>query len=274
MFAKYAVYDIIYSMAKTALIAGKEMPAGSKFADGLSMTGRNISITGPEIEKKEDDDSDKDRQISEASGISIVEWNKTSPISSRTIILSTESIFGKMDEAVLVFDEEWYASLEPRMNTQECIRGCDELILPYQSLSIEVLSRFEQKNSENNPGTLVFLIKETPSNADTLRSPAVRNGISAIASPVVASAAAAFMTFAENIAALYGNQSYVNIYLVRGNNTIDISASDVEFGRWLGSYINSVEESGISMDSKKSINWIKAGSKISTGKFSLPFGKK
>lgn len=263
-------------MAKTALIAGKEMPAGSKFADGLSMAARNISISGPQIEKQEDEeeDSDKIQQISEASGISIVEWNKTSPISSRTIILSTESIFGRMDEAILFFDEEWYASLEPRMNSQECIRGCDELILPYQSLCLEVLSRFEMKNSEDKPGSLVFLIKETPSNADTLRSPAVRNGISAIASPVVASAAAAFMAFAENIAALYGNQPYVNIYLVRGNNSIDVSASDVEFGKWLGSYIDSVEDAGILMDAKKSINWIKAGTKVSTGKFSSIFGKK
>ncbi|MCR5761784.1 MAG: hypothetical protein K6G00_00200 [Treponema sp.] len=263
-------------MAKTALIAGKEMPAGSKFADGFSMAGRNISISGPEIEKQEDeeDDSDKIQQISEASGISIVEWNKTSPISSRTIILATESMFGRMDEAILFFDEEWYASLEQRMNTQECIRGCDELILPYQSLALEILSRFELKNSETNPGSLIFLIKETPSNADTLRSPAVRNGISSIASPVVASAAAAFMAFAENIAALYGNQSYVNIYLVRGDNSIDVSASDVEFGRWLGTYIDSAESSGVPMDAKKSLNWIKAGSKISSRKISLPFGKK
>lgn len=262
-------------MAKTALIAGKEMPAGSKFADGFSMAGRNISITGPEIEKhEEEDDSDKIQQISEASGISIVEWNKTSPISSRTIILATESMFGRMDEAILFFDEEWYASLEQRMNTQECIRGCDELILPYQSLALEVISRFEMKNSEMKPGSLVFLIKETPSNADTLRSPAVRNGISSIASPVVASAAAAFMTFAENIAALYGNQPYINIYLVRGDNSIDVSASDVEFGKWLGNYIDSTEESGVPMDAKKSLSWIKAGSKSSARKISLPFGKK
>ncbi|MBR1912695.1 MAG: hypothetical protein IJ828_10130 [Treponema sp.] len=262
-------------MAKTALIAGKEMPAGSKFADGFSLSGRNISITGPELEKHdEDDDSDKIQQISEASGISIVEWNKTSPISSRTIILSTESMFGKMDEAILFFDEEWFASLEQRMNTQECIRGCDELILPYQSLALEVLSRFEQKNSDSHPGILVFLIKETPSNADTLRSPAVRNGISSIASPVVAAAAAAFSAFAENIAALYGNQSYVNIFLVRGDNSIDVSASDVEFGKWLGTYIDSVVESGIDMDAKQSLTWVKAGSKVPSRKIHLPFGKR
>ena len=38
-------------MAKTVLVAGKEMPAGSKFADGMALSGRSISITTPESER-------------------------------------------------------------------------------------------------------------------------------------------------------------------------------------------------------------------------------
>ncbi len=257
-------------MAKTVLIAGKEMPAGNKFADGMAITNRRISISGPETDVS---DTDKRRQLSEASGISVVEWNKISPISARTIILHTENIFGKMDEAVLYFDEEWFASLEQQISNQECIRGCDELIMPFQCLALEVLSRFEKKNASGEPGILVFLIKQAPNIADTILSPAVRNGVSSIASPVVAAAASAFMSFAQNIAALYGNQNYVNILLMNSGLGNETSVSDVEFGKWVGTYLDAFEDSGATLDAKKSITWIKAGTKYGAGGFSL-FGKR
>ncbi len=263
-------------MAKTILVVGKEMPAGNKFTDGLSLSGRSISITGPEEENTEEtlDDTDKIRKISEASGIAVVEWHKSSPISSKTVILRTESIFGNIDEAVIYFDEEWFASIENQLSVNECIHGCDELILPFQIMTLEILSRFEKRNSSGVPGFLIFMIKETPDLFDVQHSPGVKNGSSPVASPVVAAAASAFMAFAENIAVLYGGKSYVNILLVRGDAGGEVSASDVEFAKWLCSYLDSVEEAKTELDAKLSANWIEAGKRyISTNGFSL-FGKK
>lgn len=258
-------------MAKTILLAGKEMPAGSKFADGLVLSGRNVAVSGPEQESGED--SDISRQINAVSGVSVIEWHRTSPVSSRSLILGTETFFDKMDEAVLYFDEEWYASTEGALTMEECLRGSDELIFPYQCLTLEILSRFEKKNSTGMPGNLVFLLKESPCIADTLRSPAMRNGVSAIASPVIAAAAAAFAAFAENIAVQYGNQPFVNVLLVRGDRSTDIVASDVELAKWLGGYLQALEDNGMKASAKKSLAWLKPGTKFSSGTF-FSFGKR
>lgn len=261
-------------MAKTVLVAGKEMPSGSKFADGLALSGRSISITAPEVEHEEDDSgAGKSIAITEASGISLVEWHKISPISSRTIIFGTEATFGRMDEAVLYFDAEWFASQEGSLSCGECARGCDELVLPFQCLALEVLSRFEKKNAAGIPGMLVFLFKETPDQVDCLRTQALRSGGASISSPVVAAAAAAFEIFAENIAVQFGNKSYVNILLARSDLNNELSSSDVELGKWLASYLDAFESTGAKFDARTSVEWVKAGSRYGAGGLKL-FGRK
>lgn len=263
-------------MAKTVLIAGKDMPAGSKFADGIALSGRSISITSPEVEHDEEDDSsgEKSMALTEASGISLVEWHKSSPISSRTLIFSTEATFGKMDEAILYFDSEWLASLERPLSCGECTRVCDELILPFQCLALEILSRFEKKNSAGTPGMLVFLFKETPDLVDSLKTPAHRSGGASISSPVVAAAAAAFEIFAENIAVQFGNKSYVNILLARSDMGNETGTSDMELGKWLASYLDAFESTGAKFDAKTSVEWVKAGNRYGAGGLKLPFGRK
>ncbi len=263
-------------MAKTILVAGKEMPAASKFADGIALSGRSISITAPESEDKEDEESSEDEKkllITEASGISLMEWHKSSPISSRTLIFSTEATFGRVDEAVLFFDTEWFASQEKTLSNGECVRGCDELIMPFQCLALEVLARFEKKNASGTPGILVFLFKETPDQVDSFRSPALRSGGSAISSPVVAAASAAFEIFAENIAVQFGNKSYVNIMLARSGVENELSSSDMELGKWLCSYLDAFEATGANFDAKTSLDWVKAGSRYGAGGLKL-FGRK
>ena len=252
------------------------MPAGSKLADGLSLSGRSISITAPEQDHGEEDDppSGKSIAITEASGISLVEWHKVSPISSRTIIFSTEATFGRMDEAVLYFDAEWFASQEGPLNCGECARGCDELVLPFQCLALEILSRFEKKNATGTPGMLVFLFKETPDQLDCLKTQALRSGGASIASPVVAAAAAAFEIFAENVAVQFGNKSYVNILLARSDLSNELSSSDVELGKWLASYLDAFEATGAKFDSRTSSEWVKAGSRYGASGFNKLFGRK
>lgn len=261
-------------MAKTVLIAGKDMPSGSKFADGMALSGRKITITGPEAQQDEDDDSSTVKQINVASGIAVCEWHRTSAVSARTLVLNAETAFDKVDEAVLFFDEEWYASFESPLSTEECLRVCDELIFSYQCLALEILARYEKKNSSGTPGFLIFLLKDTPSVADAMRTPAVRNGVSAIASAAIASAAASFAAFAENIAVQYGNQSYVNVLLVRGNRNMDVVASDVELGKWLGTYLQTLEDTAVEFSAKKSVTWVKPGTKVSSGGLTSLFGKK
>ena len=258
-------------MEKTILVAGKDMPDGKKFADGLSFSNRNILITGNDIdvpEPSENNDDETSEQMNVLKGETTAEWNRGSSLSARTLILQTENTYEKMDEAVLFFDEEYFASKADKMDAAECSRTCDDLISGYMYLTLEVLSRFEKKNSGGAPGKLVFVLQEGPCMVDALRSPVLRNGSNSIASPLVASAAGAFNSFAENIAAVYGDMEYVNIVLVRGDKGMEAAKSDDSLAKWLGSYLDSVDELKHKLTAKKSISWVKPGAK-SAGSFSL-----
>src|SRR5574344_552717 len=261
-------------MIKTMLVAGKDLPAGNKFADAVTFTGRNVVVTGSASEidvpsTEEETDEETAQKIESAKVFSPVKWNRSSSLSARTLVLQTENDFDSMDEAVLFFDEEYYASLAAKMDAGECSRTCDELIAGFQYLTLEVFARFEKKRAGgSNPGKIVFLLQEGPCMMDALRSPILRNGSTAIASPLVAAAAGAFVAFAENIAAVYGDMDYVNIVLVRGDHGIDAAKTDDVLAKWLGTYLDAVDELKNKLAAKKSIQWVKPGAKNPNG-FSL-----
>lgn len=258
-------------MEKTMLVAGKDMPAGSKFADGVAFTGRNMVVTGSEsdaltaVSAETEAVDEQTQKIQVAKGLSTAEWNRNSSLSARTLVLQAENAFDKLDEAVLFFDEDYFATLAGKMDASECSRNSDELISGFQYLTLEVLARFEKKNAGGVPGKLVFLIKEGPSMLDALRSPLLRNGSNAIATPLVAAAAGAFTSFAENIAAVYGDMEYVNIVLVRGDKSMETVKSDDALGKWLGSYLDAVDAMKGKLTAKKSIQWVRPGTKSPRG---------
>lgn len=103
---------------------------------------------------------------------------------------------------------------------------------------------------------------------DAVRSPALRGGAGSVASPLVAAAAGAFVAFAENIAAVYGDCEYVNIVLVRGDRGMETSKTDDVLAKWLGSYLDSVDGLKNKLTAKKSIQWAKPGAK-NPGGFTL-----
>lgn len=261
-------------MEKTILIAGKNMPDAGSFTDGVAFSGRNIIITGPQTdevqpvkkltiaERKANQAAyEEEKNLEAKSGICTIEWNKSSPLSARSLVLQTLTIFNRMDEAVLYFDEEWFASKAEKMDSEEIARGCDEMIAGYQYLALEIISTFQKREASEGPGTLVFLLKETPSRIDVLHSPALKDGLSAIASPLVSAGKAAFASFAENLAAVCNDSIFVNIVLIRGDNSMEGFRRDDETGRWLCTYLNSMDTS----KSGKKAQWVKPGAKPSSG---------
>ena len=242
-------------MNNSVLIAGKDMPAGGKFADGFVRGGRTVLITGTDISEDQEIQSNQDFET--------FQWNRASSISTRALVLKAESQDQSMTEAVLYFDEEYFASIAEKMDMSECSKTSDQLILGYQQLTLELLNRFEKRfaSISNTPGKLVFIIKEGPNMADAIRSPVLKNGSSHIAGPLIAAAASAFTSFAENIAASYGDCDFVNIILVRGDDHNEVSKSDDQLSYWLSSYLNEVDTQKSKLTAKKSINWIKPGSK-------------
>ena len=244
-------------MSKTILIAGKDLPDGSDFVDGAEVKMRQIAVTAI-----------KGSSPANSPNISAFEWQRTSPIRARSLILDTESTFKKIDEAVLYFDENYYATKFNLMTPQECTQSCDEMILGYQYLALEILSRFEKKYSmsagleeKTLPSKLVFLIKNSFSECEVAKNGALRQNVPVASGPLVAAAAAAFQAFAENIAALYGAREYVTVLLARGDINNESARLDRSLGEWICSYMDEVDKQKNKPSLKQSMNWIKAGAK-------------
>ncbi len=264
-------------MKKTILVAGKDMPECSAFCESLSKSGRKVAAGGKETEADEAKKTIAERRtqmeaynesktVEAKSGICTFEWNKSSPLSTRSFILQTENAFQSLDEAVLYFDEEYFASNAQKMDAEEVSRCCDEMLLSFQNLALEILNRFEKKYTEN-PFTLIFMLKECPCVSDAARLPSLRNGSVAIASPLVAAAASAFSSFAENIAAMYGDSVFTNILLVRGECKSDKSLTQGQEAQWLSSYLDGLYAQKTKLSAKKSMQWISIGAKFSSSPF-------
>ncbi|MBP5588269.1 MAG: hypothetical protein J6X37_06030 [Treponema sp.] len=250
-------------MEKTILIAGKDIPDGLDFADGALMTGRNVVATV----------SDKANAKQAADGETVtVLWNKTSPVSARALVLECENYFKHLDEAVLYFDEAYFAQKFEGITLENCTQVIDEAVVGFEYLTQEILSRFEKRfafeyvqDEKIKPAKLVFVLKGSPDEADVLKNSAVRNSAANIAGPFVAAAAAAFEAFAENIAAVYGGRDYVSVVLVRGDASVELCKSDRNFTSWLCSYMDEVDNLKHKLNAKQCASWVKAGTKSPGG---------
>lgn len=239
------------------MIAGKNLPDGADFIEGAETKMRNVAAT-----------ASKGAKPASSPNTSAFEWTRTSPVNARSFVLGAETEFGKIDEAVLYFDESWYAAKYNLLTPQECSESVDEMILGYQYLALEILSRYEKKYSmssgieEKTPAPkLAFLLKASASEFEANKNGALRALVPMASGPFVASAAAAFQSFAENIAAIYGSREYVTVLLAKGDLNNDAAKRDRSLGEWICSYMDEVDNQKNKLTLKQSLNWIKPGSR-------------
>lgn len=223
----------MYGMEKTMLIAGKDMPDSNEFAGSAGLTGRNIAANGS----------------SEESAILCVEWNKPSAISAKSFIIKVENKFQRVDEAVLYFDTSWFLRRFNEFSIDDYSRAADEMLISYEYLCSELLTRFEKK-FDKSPATLVFLLKNGNSDDKAMHLADVH--------------ASAFVCFAEGIAAAYGDRPFVNIVLAKNEANNEYQA-DSALARWLCDYIDTIGEVKGGLNAKKSLQWVKAGAKSAGG---------
>lgn len=252
-------------MEKTILIAGKDQPDVLDFSDGALMTGRNVVSTASS--------GAHSKQAADGAAV-VAAWNKTSPVSARTLVLECENYFRRLDEVVFYFDEAFFAEKFEGMSHENCSRGIDEMILSYQYLALEVLNRFEKRftagysgEGEFKPAKIVFLLKTSPSEYDIYKNNSLRNSVSCAAGPLVGSAASAFAGFAENIAAMYGGRDYVNVILARADVSTELGKNDRSLASWLCGYMDEVDNLKSKLTAKQSVSWVKAGTKGPGGLF-------
>ena len=235
-------------MEQNILIAGKNLPESVDLAESFALQGFDVIITGRQEEKK----------LLQNSNIQVAPWNKTSAVSARSFVIQSEIASGKLDNALLYFDAPMFASQFTSFSIEESPRALDEMVSGFQYLAIELLTRFEQHRTK---AKLIFAIKTHPSVNDVLHSQNLKSSISGPANPFVAAAEASFATFAENVAALYGDKENITILLVTGNSQSEIMKKDSTFASWLSNYIFQVDGLKRKIDAKHSAKWIKAGAK-------------
>lgn len=228
-------------MSKNVLIAGKEFPDGKDFAEKCIMKDRTAVLTCTEKETETTDGAD----------LKIVQWNKSSPLSTRSLVLNCENFKGPIDEAILYFDEPLVASKFENAGTQNCAQIIDDYISGYEFLTYELIARNVKK--------IVFIYKTNFSLAETITSSQARS--SRVSSPIISACGAAFNSFAESIAADLSVAKKAVPILVRGNFQNETMARDTELSGWLFEYLDEVDRMKNPPSPKQAISWIKPGAK-------------
>jgi hypothetical protein len=232
-------------MPKTLLIAGKEFPGGADFAAAAKSSQRNVVIAAGAESAETTHTGEQFR---------IVPWRKHSPISAHALIVETENLFRRVDEAVLLFDEPWFTEQYPTVSAQACASALDDMVAGYLLLTSELLSRFEAlaKAGQKNDEKIIFVHRKNPIQSGTGKLTAHQGDSSRADGILPATAAGAFRVFAERVASSFPD---VFVLLIE----IETITDDVAFGAWLFPYLDS-----LSLEKRRNRQWIKYGEKSGT----------
>ncbi len=229
-------------MEKTYLIAGKEYPFCEGFANYAVSNDNNVMVTLLDNKEKT------------ATPYPSFVWNRSSPLSSRALILETETTVGDIDTAFLIFDTALYVEDFDKMSLEVISRATDTLFAGYMYLTLELLERFSKKGK----GSICFVLKTHPSLIDAIKQQKRTDIIPA--GPFVAAAATAFRSFAESIATKYAAAS-VGIQLVECESSLD---EGTNLCPWLFNFVEAASSKPI-VDAKIASRWHQVGSKASSG---------
>jgi hypothetical protein len=184
-------------------------------------------------------------------------WNKSSPISTKNFLVKSQSSSAKISEALLYFDEEELSRNMKTMTISECSKVLDEENAGFQYLSLSLLERFKkQKGSEK--AKIIFLIRKNYSLVSLSREGLDKTSASL---PHISAAAASFMAFAENLAAMNLECDFADFFLVLADCEEQEFREDSALARWIFQYLGEYCERGKNMS--KTIQWIKPGAHIS-----------
>lgn len=245
-------------MGKTILFAGKELPAGKDFASGASFKGRRVISTSLNV--GEEEPSDEESGPEKAGVLIQAAWKRSSALSSRSLAIKCENE-GGVDEAVLIFDEFYFATRYRAVTNNSQI--LEELVESYQYLTQELLSRFQRATERIYK--LTFLHKSNFSLWDGVNSSSVRSSGIELTNPLIAAAGGAFKSYAENIAATLVDGSNVMPLLVSCEPNNDLSKRDSSLSVWLCEYLDALDNLKKPLSSKQKVSWVKAGAKNPTG---------
>ena len=237
------------NMSNTLFI-GKDLPDGLGFAEVLADSGR--SVFG--IAK-----SEADAAKFESEKIYATTWNKSSAVSSHSIIIRAETKLETVDEAIFYFDASNFCTQFELDRTEDISNGIDTMISGFVFSATEFLKRIDQRKEKIS---VLFLIKEYPSKYDMLSSKTA--GI-VPASTIVSAAQAAFCSLAENFATNVADRDYLSVVLAKCGFTNELYKNEDAIADWTVSALNTIKTLKNPQTVKQACVWNKVGGKISTG---------
>ncbi len=232
------------------LFIGKDLPDGLGFAEVLADSGR--SVFG--IAK-----SEADAAKFESEKIYATTWNKSSAVSSHSIIIRAETKLETVDEAIFYFDASNFCTQFELDRTEDISNGIDTMISGFVFSATEFLKRIDQRKEKIS---VLFLIKEYPSKYDMLSSKTA--GI-VPASTIVSAAQAAFCSLAENFATNVADRDYLSVVLAKCGFTNELYKNEDAIADWTVSALNTIKTLKNPQTVKQACVWNKVGGKISTG---------
>ena len=236
------------------LIVGKDLPDCLDFAEVFVTTRRVFGVSKDEAETTS----------FEAEGIFASTWNRSSAISSRSLLIKAETKLEELNQFVIYFDSYWFAQQFELDRTEDVSVAIDTMIAGYQYFANELLLRLEQRKEDV---TVVFLARTYPSKVENLRSGSKNVNIHPT-SNIVNSAQQAFMALAENFATLVSDRQYLSVLLAKCEQSNELFNSEKQLGGWVKESISVIEGFKSHQSVKQACSWIRAGGKVSNG-FSL-----
>ena len=229
------------------------MPDGLAFAEVLADSGR--SVFG--IAKTEADAAKFDSEKIYAST-----WNKSSAVSSHSVIIQAETKLENLDEVIFYFDAANFCTQFELDRTEDISNGIDTMISGFIFAATELLKRIDQRKEKI---TVLFLQKEYPSKFDMLASKTA--GI-VPASTVVTAGQAAFNALAENFSTNVADREYLSVVLAKCAYSNELYKNEDGIADWIVNALNTVKTMKNPQTVKQAGIWNKVGAKVATG-FSL-----
>lgn len=239
-------------MEKAVLFAGKEYPDGREFAIAATNCNRAAVITVAEMPENLEDGCVLEH-------IYPAKWSRNSPLAARSVILQAENACGAFQEAVIIFDTNWYSGQFEELTPSICSKAIDSMIGSYTHLVSEILARFKKKGG----GTVIFVLKK-------ISTDEANGGFSKPVGILSGMAEGAFKGLAESIATTFSQDEQMKIVLAKA----DYGTADNHFARWLFDVLDAPNSIVGKYDVKKGPQWFKMGAKTGKSGFFNPFQKK
>ncbi len=226
------------------------MPDGLAFAEALADSGR--SVFG--IAKSEADAAKFDSER-----IYAATWNKSSAVSSHSIIIQAETKLEALDEVVFYFDAANFCTQFELDRTEDISNGIDTMISGFIFAATELLKRIDQRKEKI---TVLFLQKEYPSKYDMLAS---KTAGLVPASTVVAAGQAAFSALAESFSTNVADREYLSVVLAKCAYSNELYKNEDGIADWVVNALNTINTMKNSQTAKQAGVWNKVGAKVATG---------